>query len=148
MMKTLKSRTEIAQAINFRRYPVVEIDVSDRDDYGIRGTKVLIDNGTFHDGTPFLIQAELRSYNDEQVLKFSAGGFGISSSFGYSDIAEMLDYANAPVIHKDEDILIVPINRKTRTAYAPVILHTGNRVSANCMTPLQLEPFYTCWPNT
>ena len=46
-MKRLTERTEIAKAINFHKYPVVEIDVSKVDEYGIIGTKVLIDNGTF-----------------------------------------------------------------------------------------------------
>ena len=48
-MKFLETRTEIAKAINFKQYPTIRIDVSETDDYGIVGTHVLIDNGTFRD---------------------------------------------------------------------------------------------------
>jgi hypothetical protein len=140
-MKRLTERTEIASAINFRKYPVIEIDVSKVDEYGIRGTKVLIDNGTFRSGEPYFVKATLRTYNDENVLKFSAGGTCLKADFGYSDIEKMLDYANAPIIKADQDILIVMIDRERRVAYKPVVLHTGNRVDANCMTPLTLERF-------
>ena len=53
----------------------------------------------------------------------------------------MLEYANAPIIKADQDILVVLINRERKVAYAPVVLHTGNRVDAHCMTPLTLERF-------
>lgn len=51
-MKFLETRTEIAKAINFKQYPTIRIDVSETDDYGIVGTHVLIDNGTFRTGEP------------------------------------------------------------------------------------------------
>ena len=52
-MKFLETRTEIAKAINFKQYPTIRIDVSKTDDYGIVGTHVLIDNGTFRTGEPY-----------------------------------------------------------------------------------------------
>lgn len=54
-MKFLETRTEIAKAINFKQYPTIRIDVSKTDDYGIVGTHVLIDNGTFRTGEPYFV---------------------------------------------------------------------------------------------
>ena len=140
-MKRLTERTEIASAINFRKYPVVKIDLSDIDDYGIKGAKVLIDNGFFRSGEPYYVKATLRAYNDEKVLKFHQYAHGLSASFTYHDIEEMLDYSSVPVIKADQDILICPINSVTREAYAPVILHTGKHLDPHSSTPLTLERF-------
>ena len=140
-MKRLTDRTEIASAINFRKYPVVTIDLADVDEYGIKGAKVLIDNGFFKSGEPYYIKAKLRAYSDEKVLQFSQGAEVLSASFTYSDMEEILEYSNAPIIKADQDILICPINSAIREAYAPILLHTGKRIDAHCSTPLTLEKF-------
>lgn len=140
-MKRLTERTEIASAINFRKYPVIKIDIAKRNEYGIEGTKVLIDNGTFRSGEPYYIKATLTAYRDEKTLTFHAGATCLHASFTYSDMEEMLEYSNAPIVKADQDILICLINSETREAYAPVILHTGKEVSAFCTTPLTLEKF-------
>ena len=137
-MRTLNERTEIATAINFHKYPTVRIDVSDKDKYGIKGSKVLIDAGTFNDGSAYLIKATLRTYNDEAGLHFSSGCVGISSSFGYNDIEEILEYRNVPVIKADEDILVCFVNAESKVAYAPVVLHTG-KINNHCSAPLTIE---------
>ena len=56
-MKVLTERTEIASAINFKKYPVVTIDVSKRDDYGIVGCPVCVDAGLFRTGEPQYVRA-------------------------------------------------------------------------------------------
>ena len=138
-MKRLTDRSEIAQAINFKKYPVVTIDLAKTDDYGIAGTPVNIDNGTFRTGEPYYIHATLRAFNDEKTLTFHASCTGISSSFTYSDMEHILTYANAPVVKPDQDILVCLIDSEKRQAYGPMIVHTSKRVSAHCSTPLTLE---------
>lgn len=69
-MKFLETRTEIAKAINFKQYPTIRIDVSETDDYGIVGTHVLIDNGTFRTGEPYYVRATIRAY---RALGFQDG---------------------------------------------------------------------------
>ena len=140
-MKRLTDRTEIASSINFRKYPVVTIDLAEIDDYGIKGAKVLIDNGFFRSGEPYYIQATLRAYNDERALSFHQYARGLSARFTYSDMKEILDYSNAPIIKADQDILVCPINSSIGEAYAPILLHTGKHISAHCSTPLTLERF-------
>lgn len=140
-MKTLENRTEIARAINFKLYPTVRIDVSKTDDYGIVGTLVQIDNGTYRTGEPYYVRATLRAYRDEGVLKFQSYGTCLHSSFGYSDVEKMLDYANVPVIKAGQEILVCVVDSEKRLAYHPVVLKTGERIDPHCSTPLTLERF-------
>ena len=141
-MKRLTERTEIAMAINFNKYPVIKIDLADRDEYGIKGTKVRIDNGTFKSGEPYMIRATIRSYNDEKCLSFSQGGTMLADKMCYTDYMEMVEYANTPIIKTNQEILIFLYNSVTKDIYAPVILKTGERIDAFCTTPLNLEKFY------
>lgn len=138
-MKQLKDRTEIAKAINFGKYPVLTIDLADRDEYGLVGCKVNIDNGTFRTGERYVVRATLRVYRDEQTFTTSAGCVCLKASYGYSDLAEEIEYAQAPIIKADQDVVIVIMNSKTRTMYYPYLVHTGKRVSPDCTTPLDFE---------
>lgn len=144
-MKMLETRTEIATTVNFKKMPVITFDLSKKDEYGWSGTKVNIDNGTFRDGEPYYIHAEIRTYKDTNCLEFATYGVCLSSSWSYYDIVEILEYSNAPVVKADQDILIFPINTETKKAYKPVVLHTGERVNPHCMTPLGLEKFYLAY---
>lgn len=140
-MKELKDRTEIATAINFRRYPVVTIDKAKTDEYGIVGAPVNIDNGTFRDGNPYFIRAVLRTYSDDNKLAFASYGSCLKDSFGYRDMMKILEYANAPVVKPGQEILVCIINSEKGLAWPPVLLKTGERVSPFCMTPLALEAY-------
>lgn len=135
-MKTLTERTEIAKAINGHKMPVITIDLADADEYGLKSQKVLIDNGTFRDGFPYYIRSEIRAYADETKFKFSQGASILKADFTYYDITEMLEYRNAPIVKKDEDVIIVIINSKEKFSYKPIILHTDKRIDAHCSTPL------------
>lgn len=136
-MKRLTERTEIAKAINFKQYPVIKIDLADKDDYGIKGTKVNIDFGG-----DYYIHAEIRAYSDTRYLTTSQGATMLRASVSYSDYMEMTEYANAPTIKADQDILIFLHNSETREVFAPAIIRTGKRIDRNCQTPLELEKLY------
>lgn len=140
-MKYLETRTEIGKAINFKQYPTIRIDVSETDDYGICGAKVLIDNGTFWTGDPYFVRATIRAYSDEGWLRFKSYGNCLHAGFTYSDMEKILDYANVPVVKADQEILVCLVDSKKRLFYKPVILKTGPRVDPNCSTPLELEKF-------
>lgn len=146
-MRALRERIEIAKAINGHKMPVIVIDLADADKYGLKSKEVLIDNGTFSDGFPYYIRTELRAYRDEDKFKFSSGGTCISASFGYSDIKEMLDYRNAPIVKTDEDVIVSIIDSNKKKAYYPIVLHTGKRINAHCSTPLTfIDEDYTTIP--
>ena len=140
-MKFLETRTEIAKAINFKQYPTIRIDVSTTDDYGIVGTHVLIDNGTFRTGEPYFVRATIRAFRDEGYLKFKSYGSCLHADFTYFDMEKMLDYANVPVVKPDQEILVCLVDSVKRLVYKPVVLKTGARVDPHCHTPLTLEKF-------
>ena len=139
-MKLLKERQEIAMAINFRKYPVLTIDLADADAYGLKGCKVGIDAGTFRDGLPRTVHAELRVYRDEKKLTTSGSCICLSNSFGYSDYKEIVDNAQAPLIRADQEVVIAIYDSSIKRAFAPMIVHTGKRVDPLCSTPLDFEP--------
>lgn len=137
----LKNRHSFASAVNFKKYPTVVIDTSERDEYGIVGAKVCIDNGFFGEGEPYYIKATLRSYDDAGILQFHARGSFLSNRWCYSDAIGILQYANVPIIKANQDILVCLINSKSKTVSWPVVLRTGNRVDPYCSTPLELERY-------
>lgn len=133
-MRRLTDKKDIAQAINFGKYPVIYIDMSDKDDYGIKGTKVNIDFGG-----DYYVRGTIRAYNDEKVLTTTSGVVCISNSFSYDDYLEMVEYANAPVIKANQEIVICMFESANKVGHAPMIIKTGKRVDRFCMTPLTLE---------
>ena len=139
-MKIISGKTEIAAAINFGRYPVIRIDMSQTDDYGVIGAPVRIDNGTFSTGEPYFVRCHLRTFKDENVLTFDAGGVALKANLSYSDYERMLEYANAPIVKPDQDIMVCMVDSGRRLVCDPVVLRTGKHVDPYCMTPLDLEP--------
>lgn len=138
-MKLITERTEIAKAINGHNYPVITIDLAEADEYGLKSEKVLINNGTYNDGFPRYIRCEVRAYSDEKTFEFSQGSCCLSASFGYSDMKEMLEYRNAPIVEADQDVIIAMIDSKKKEAYYPMILHTSKKIDQFCSTPLTFE---------
>lgn len=138
-MRILNERTEIAKTINGHEMPVITIDLADSDEFGLVSKNVLIDNGVYGDGFPYYIKSEVRAYSDESKFKFSQGCFGLSAEFTYSDMVEILEYRNAPIVKADEDVIIAIIDSKERVAYAPMILHTSKHIDPFCSTPLTFE---------
>lgn len=133
-MRQLTERHEIAEALNFNKYPVINIDLADRDDYGIRGTKVNIDFGG-----AYFIQAEIRAFNDTKHLTTKYYGTMLKKDLSYSDYLKMAEYANAPIIKADQEIVIFLHNSETKEVMYPTIIKTGKRVDSGSATPLQLE---------
>lgn len=138
-MKFIEKRTDIASTINFHKMPIVKMDLANKSEYGLVSEKVNIDNGTFRDGNPYFIHADIRIYRDEQRFTFHRGCTCLHSDFGYYDIEEMLEWANAPIIKADSDFCLVVIDSETKRAWKPMILHTGKRIDANCSSPLTIE---------
>lgn len=139
-MKLLTERKELAQAINFGRYPVLYIDLADTDDYGLKGCRVRIDAGTFRTGDPYIIDATLRVYNDEKKLTTFSSGSCLHADFTYHDYKEMVDNAVAPLIHPDEDVVVAVYDSKDRRCFAAMLVHTADHVSRGCTCPLAFEP--------
>ena len=142
-MKMLKTPQEIAVAINMHKMPVVRIDLADADEYGIKSQKVLIDNGKFRrlkptdPDMPDLLPAEIRAYVDEKKFTFTSRGCCLSNMFSYYDMEELLDYANAPIIKADSDVVLAIVDSRRKILYSPIILHTGKHIDPHGHTPIE-----------
>lgn len=133
-MRFITERTEIARTINFHKMPVVKMDLAKKTEYGLRSEAVNIDFGG-----DYYLHSDIRVYEDDTKFEFSNKCACIHDSFGYSDIEEMLTWANAPIIKADSDFLLVVVDSEKRTALKPIVLHTGKRIDRHCITPLTVE---------
>lgn len=136
-MKELTNRQEIAKAMNFGKYPVIEIDVSKKTEYGFVGTKINIKSQRFE----LPVRATLTAYKDTKILTTSGENICVKAQYDYNDFINNLEYANAPTIEADQDILVVFTDREAGLVHKVVILHTGNYVDDFCMTPLKIEEY-------
>ena len=133
------NRTNVAKAVNFNEYPVLTIDLADTDEYGLVGCKCRIDNGSFRSGDKYFVKATLRAWKDEKILSLSGHNVCLHASYTYSDVAEMIEWANAPIIKADQDIAVVVHDSGKKEAYSVYIVHTGSRIDANCIEPMKIE---------
>lgn len=141
-MKTITNRTEIAKALNFGKYPVLVIDKANTitlgdEVCGYRGSKVRV--AWNYQGETYYSQCELNWYGDTKKLSITQGCVCISNSFGSSDILEMVEYANAPILDRDmEFVLIVKDSRSGSVAY-PILMRTSNYKNLNCTSVLVID---------
>ena len=126
-MKILTTREQIAKAINFKNdLAVLELDVANTytlqgEIVGSNGCNVRIDFGN-----EYYSKAELQYWKDTKRLTITRGPVILTNDFGYSDIKEMLEYRNAPVIKNGCKILLVVYNSKRRIALSPVEFEVDN----------------------
>jgi len=144
--RLLTDKTDIARTINFRKMPVIKIDLADRkvlfdNDGYIVSQKVLIDAGYFKTGEPYYIRADIRAYSDEPYFRFHQGCTCLTNSFTYEDMEEILDYSNAPIVKADEDILVCIVHSGKREVYSPMIMHTAKKIDKHCAVPLEFEDY-------
>lgn len=135
-MKLLENKKEIAMEINIKRTTVVRIDLAESDEYGLKSQKILIDNGYYNNDAPYLIKAEIRAYKDEMKFVFSGFPKCLKRGFDYYDMEEMLEYANAPIIKKDSEVILAIVNSKTKQLFKPIVMHTSNMIYPHSTEPL------------
>lgn len=135
-MRILKERTEIAKAINFGKYPVIKIDLSNRDEYGIRGVKVRFDIGK-----DYYLRGEIRTFNDTKCLVTNLRASMLKSSYSYNDFMEDIEYANTPIIKANQEILICLYSSEFKQVYEPTIIKTAEKINPFCSEPLKLEKY-------
>lgn len=141
-MKILQERTEIAKAINFGKYPVIVIDQSNviemgGEIVGYRGGKVRVP-WDYHGETMYL-EAQVNYWKDDNKLVIGCSGSVIKNGFSYSDLIEMAEYANAPILDKNQEFVLIVHNSLTNVAYNPMILKTKDYKDIHCMDVLVVE---------
>lgn len=109
-MKYITERTEIAQALNFGKYPVIKINVEecheDYNDYYV-GDDVKVDTGRGY-------YTKGQIYKSEGKYEISNEATCLHSSFGYSDVMEDYRWAKAALIKEGQTVVVIEDYPKTR----------------------------------
>ncbi len=109
-MKYITNRQEIAYAMNFGRFPVVRINLESSK----AGYEGLYEGDLVKVLTPTKSHPDLYAigrvyYSTDSVSKFyiSNDNIGLHDSFDYSDVIEMLNGAQAPVLRAGCTIVLI-----------------------------------------
>ena len=142
MTNILKDRQEIAKAINFAKYPVLELDTANEIVLGgmvagYNGSKVRVK--WQYQGETLYLHCELKYFKDSKKLTVSSGGCTLAARFSYKDLMEMVEYSNTPIIDKNMEVVLVIHNSKIGVAYPPVIMKFSDYKNINCQTVLEFE---------
>lgn len=123
-MKFLETKQEMAQAINLGKYQVLTMDINNTFKIGNKvvgfiGCKVRKNERTFR-GVTLFDRCELCWFEDEKRFVLSEQSTCLSSSYSYVDLMEDVEFANSPIITKDE-VVIVVYDSKTQRSLTPMI---------------------------
>ena len=141
--KILTERTQMARAINFGKYPVLSIDLANTIEMfkgevcGFRGCPIRVPWD--YQGETYYERCQLKYFKDTKKFYISNSGCCIKNSFGYSDIEEMTEYANAPILDKNQEFVLVIYNSKKRSYFNPIILKTSNYKDIHCSSVLSID---------
>ena len=143
-MKYLTDRTEIAEAINFGKYPVLTLnrenrpnaDICPDSDYAT-GCRVRV---AWDRKEPryagMTTHGEI--YIDKGKIKISGEGACLSSSFGYTDVMEMAAEANTPIVHAGQTVVVVE-DFPSRKSCTVRMMKVSDRIDIHCMTVASLH---------
>lgn len=139
-MKHLTKRTEIAMAINFGKYPVLYIDVETPKE-GYDGLYIGCDvRLAWDDPNPryknMNCQGNLMLY--EGRLTVSNNPYVLTASFGRGDVIEMQHWANTPIIHRGQTVIVIKDRPKQRMCHVEV-MKVSNIIDIHCQTCAKLE---------
>lgn len=112
-MKFLTKRTEIAEAMNFGKYPVLYIDRDDKpydtperpSDF-CKGSKCRVD--WEHENPRYKgMTAKCELIFCDGKYSLMQGGCCLHDSFGRCDVLEMVEWANTPLIRCGQTVVVV-----------------------------------------
>ncbi len=109
-MKYLTERSQIAKAMNFGKYPVVRINLetpkAGLDDCFL-GDSVLVAQSHTEERADH-IRCQIHKFGDEPYrYTLMPEAICLDASFGYHDVIEMLEWAQAPVIYAGEKVIVI-----------------------------------------
>lgn len=116
-MKLLTDRKEIAQAMNFGKYPVVRIDVETPKagwDDVFEGDLVRVESQSKRYPGSYIRGRVMKYPEDGERYSIMPETVCLHNDFGYGDVIEMLGYAQAPMLHAGETVVVIEDAPKQR----------------------------------
>lgn len=95
---------------------------------------------TYKDGRTMPITATLAhdTKDNKNVWQMTSWGCGISSSFGYHDMEELIENATIPTMKQDEIVVVTTFSKIFK--FAGLMLFKVKHVDIHCQTTAILEP--------
>lgn len=137
-MRLLKEREEIGRAMNFGKYPVLHINMENNKGYGegyAEGDLVKVNfeaprfEGLTTRGNIICEDGKFRITNNSVCLK---------ASFGYSDVMEDMMWANAPLVNKSQEVVVI-MDWPSKKGCTVAIMKVSDRIDTNCMIVAELS---------
>lgn len=138
-MKYLTDRQEIAKAMNFGKYPVLVLNRENHKgfedtDYCVgQKVKVAYDNPRYEGMT-----TQGNIYLENGKIAISGDSACLTARFGYSDVMEAAEWANAPTIHKGQTVVVVE-QWPSKKLCAVRMMKVSDRIDIHCITVASLE---------
>jgi len=140
-MKYLTDRQEIARAINFGKHPVLILNMENRpfeeSDYA-RGCNVRIawdDPNREYEG----MTSRGTVIHTEGKIQISGHGTMLKADFGREDVLEMVEWANTPLIHKGDTVVLVQ-DWPSKKMCTVQLMKMPNNFDKHCMVMATLAP--------
>ena len=138
-MKLLKERTEIAKAMNFGKYPVLRINLEDHagfdtTDYCV-GEKVRVAYESKRYGE---MHTRGKIYIEKGKVAISSNSTCVHSDFGYTDVMEMAEWANTPVVRAGQEVVVIMYIPTAKMCIVRM-MKVGDRIDPHCMVAVTLE---------
>lgn len=109
-MKEITNRTELAEAVNIRRLPVIRFNweepLGSYAPNSHRGERVNI-LWTSRDGSTFPSICEVDFFEDTNEFTIMQHGACIAARFCYEDADDMIEAARAPIVKEGDEVVIV-----------------------------------------
>lgn len=150
-MKVLAGRTETAQALNFGKYPVLNIDLDneeriERNDGSVERYCKGCDVKVEYEGNHGTLTTRGQIYYDfleneniiEDGFKISASGACLHASFGYEDVMEDLRWAKATTVKAGQEVALLVTSAKLKMFFV-LIGKVSDRIDPFCITCATIE---------
>jgi hypothetical protein len=137
-MTIIKDRYEFGNEVNFGKNPVVYIDATNKDEYGVKGAFVRVDMGEFKSGKKWLEDSKIRFYMERDGRAYtviSPRVACLSATFGYSDVIECAKYATTPIIKTGDEVVFI-IDNPNRKQVAVAKCKMGRTIK-HCQDAMQ-----------
>lgn len=128
-MKVLTERKEIAQALNFGKYPVLTYDADKKE-----GSKARVTNESSRYGTMTYncVLYRGKQTEDDGAFYLLTEPSMLSSSVSVRDWIESAEFANAPIINPDTEVAILVYSKVLNVTSVHIV--KSGKVDATCST--------------
>ena len=115
-MREIKERQEIAEVLNFGKYPVLKFDMDKEAwmDVLYEGDKVRVDFGHFRDGSRYLEKGYLSYNKEDETITVQAEPCMLVKDLYYEDYMKAVEYGSSLILDDNQEVVIVMYSEKKR----------------------------------